>query len=102
MVSKPEAERIVTLEVQMSNLEKKVDAGFTDISKKIDKLSNDIVARNAVVDSRFVDRDDYEKRITNIERELNKRWVNNTLSAILGAVITGLIGAVFYFVTRGV
>lgn len=106
-MSKPEAERIVTLEVQMTNLEKRMEEGFKGVSKKIDDLSVSIVARNAVIDSRFVDRDDfdnrlktYEKTIADIQDKLGKSWINNTLSAIFGMILAGLVSSLIYYVTR--
>lgn len=102
----------------MSNLEKrtddgfilinkKVDDGFVTINNKIDLLSNAIAARNDIVDSRFTPKDDFEKRILELESQVksngSKSWVNNTLAAILGAILTGLVAAVVFLSThRGV
>lgn len=56
-------------------------------------------ARFDAMDARFVLQVVYEPRMLALENKVNamvaKRWVQNTLSAILGSVITVLIG---YFI----
>jgi hypothetical protein len=56
-------------------------------------------ARFDAMDARFVLQVVYEPRMLALENKVNayasRRWVQNTLSAILGAVLTTLIG---YFV----
>lgn len=101
MATKPEGERIASLEATMTSLEKKVDEGFSAISRQLTDMSAGITARNAIVDDRFVHKEDFDKRLTSVEKQLGTRWINNTLSAIFGAVLTGLVGALFYFITRG-
>jgi hypothetical protein len=100
MTTKPEGERIASLETAMLGLEKKVDEGFSNISHQIAELSSSIIARNAVVDQRFVNKSEYDARLSIIEKKLGASWVQNTLSAILGVILTSLIGAVFFLITN--
>ena len=102
MTTNPErqGERLAVLETQAMNIEKKVDEGFAAVSHQIAELSASIIARNALVDARFVNKAEYDNRKAAIEKQLSNRWVNNTLSAILGTVLTSLIGTLVYLIAQ--
>lgn len=100
-MAKPDGERIASLETSMSNIDRKVDAlkagmdaGFATINARLETLHSD-------ADKRFVTKDEMTTLKDDLNELKNKRWVHNTLSAILGAVLTSLIGVVVYFVTKG-
>ena len=99
MTANSDGERIASLEANMHNIEKKVDEGFANLAKQVNDLAVSIVARNAVVDARFVSRDDYDIRMQAVEKQIGTRWINNTLSAVLGAILTGLISLIVYLLT---
>lgn len=106
-MSKPDGERIATIEATMTAFEKnqqaldhKVDAGFISVNAKLDALDMKMTALHADSDMRFVQQNEFRNFREEVSSQLGKRWINNTLAAILGSVLTGLVGAVSYFVTQ--
>lgn len=106
-MAKPDGERVAALEATMVAFEKnqqalehKVDAGFTSVGAKLDALNSKIGIMHTENENRFVGMNDFIAFRDNVNGQLSKRWVSSTLSAILGAVLTGLVGAVWFFITR--
>ena len=100
-MAKPQGERVASLETAMINLDKKVDAGFKDIKLDIKALGVKFDASHASNDIHFATKEELNTIRTQLVKLKSRSWVQNTLSAILGAVITSLIGVVVYFLTRG-
>lgn len=93
MPKKPtESPEVIAYRVQ--KLEEAVEHGFVTVNDKLDKLNGFITTEES---DKIIEREwnkalvihkSMEKRIANIEK---KSWVHNTLSAILGSVLTFLV-----------
>lgn len=88
MATQDEKTQIAVLQSQMVNMNAAVKEGFDGVNKRLD-----------VQESKYVLVAVYEPRMLALETKVNaamaKRWVQNTLSGVLGALLTALIG---YFI----
>ena len=107
-MAKPDGERVAALEATMIAFEKnqqalehKVDAGFTSMSAKLDALDSKIGIMFSETENKFTPQSEFKTFRDEVTLQLGKRWINNTLAAILGSVLTGMIGALWFFITRG-
>lgn len=90
-----QAERMILVETNLHNLTKSVETGFSQTNKSIEKLNErlDLITPTLVTDERH--KIDIQELRSEIEKINSKRWVQNTLSAILGSVLALLIA---YFI----
>ena len=83
------------LAYRVGQLEKSTAAGFKLLGDKLDKMSCTFVTfkdlDNAMLDARTI-HDNIQEDIKNIQRQ---KWIQNTLSAIFGAVLSLLIAYAF-------
>ena len=86
--------KVVRLETQMAETNKSLDR----IEGKVDTL----IDRFEVTSNTFLSKNDFLKYQTSIETEIatlrKKNWVQNTLSAIAGAILLGIAGGFGYFI----
>lgn len=96
------AERIMKLETNVENLDKKVDAGFADLKTDLKELSLTVqqLVPTLVTQTQLTERiTDLDKEIAQLKLEIvtAKRkssvqtWVTSSLSAVLAVVLTVLI-----------
>jgi hypothetical protein len=100
------SERIMRLETNVTNLDKKVEAGFQDIKDNLHNL--DIMVRQLV--PTLVTQTQLTEKVTELDKkilelELDKKnadrrnalqvWITSSLSAILAVILTVLIQSYF-------
>lgn len=106
MTTITQAERMMRLETNLDNLNKKVDSGFDDIKSEIKQLASTVQqVMPSVVTKTEMDKElaDLNKEITNLKSDLEKSktrnsiqtFVTSSLSAVLAVVMTILLQAYF-------
>lgn len=98
MATKSESAEIAVLQTQMEE----VKGQIRDVKLSLD-LGNKAQAESFKILSSKLDGVPYslsaiEGRVTILEKRLSKSWVNNTLSAILGVVLTGLVSLIVFLI----
>lgn len=96
-----ETERLVAVETNLQNLTSAVQGGFADTKESIQRLNEKIeqLTPTLVTETRHAeDMAALRKEITEIKA---KRWIQNTLSAILGSVLALLIAFFINNIGRG-
>lgn len=93
MATKSESAEIAVLQTQMDDVQKSIatldtnqTTNFKILSDKLDGIPYSITAIDA--------------RITVLEKKNSKSWVNNTLSALLGIIVTGLVSLIIFLLTN--
>lgn len=90
--------KINSLEVQMKEVTKKLDglcdtvnAGFKEVDKSFKEMHTEM-------SQSYVRKEEYKQDLLDIERRVEKAesWRDWIIRAILGVIITGLIGAMIF------
>jgi hypothetical protein len=93
-MAKTNGERLAVLETKVEDLKIIVKEGFNEMNKKLDSAASKL--DEASTD--FVTKEVFDHTIAELKR---KTWQQNTLSAILGAVLTFLVGFAWLKITGG-
>ena len=96
------------LAYRVTQLEKTSAEGFRLLNEKLDQMSHNFATHQDVahaVEMGEIDHKAIYEKISDVERDVTalkrKNWVQNTLSAILGAVITLLVAFAFNSIIGG-
>ena len=104
MAKLTETERLVKVETLLEELTKSTNKGFQEIRADIKAVN---IALQGLSDS-FVSQQKHEDDMTDVKKELGRvkkhiedveksKWIQNTLSAVLGAVLSLLVA---YFINN--
>jgi|SRR5690606_6005549 len=96
-MAQSELERLVAVETNLKNVTESVRAGFAETKESIKELSQkvDLLTPTLVTEEKH--NTDLQQVFGAIKEIRRQRWVQNTLSAILGATLTLLVA---YFITN--
>lgn len=106
---KPSGERIASLETWMQGVEKKVDAGFSELKAEIKAIAAKIDESHAQTDARlatFVTHEELKNSAVNLEKQVvdikaiatRRSWfmgLAGTLAGILLSAVTAIVVAYF-------
>lgn len=93
MATKSENAEIAVLQSQMEDVTKSLgdlkvaqDTNFKALSDKLDGIPYSISA--------------VEARVTVLEKRSTRSWINNSLAALLGAILSGMVALITYLLTK--
>jgi hypothetical protein len=93
-------ERMTNFDRNLQSLDRKVSEGFNKIDVALKEINEKIDQVYSDGGKRYVSLEIFNAFRADVESQLSKSWVSNTLSAILGAILTGLISTIYFLLTR--